>query len=348
MSALFPSAAVAAPASSILDSTVPAASFASFASVASADTASSFAAALGTLPPGVLMGFAIAIGLVVGSFLNVVVHRLPIMLERAWRADAAEAFGHAPASGELDAGEPANDLTHNQTNSSPDDGLPARYNLWLPRSACPHCGHVLRAWENIPVVSWLALRGRCSQCGTRVSVRYPVIELAGAACAAAALLAFGPTGKALAAFALCATLIATSAIDLEHQLLPDTITLPLIWAGLVVNLAGTFTDLHAAVMGAVAGYLALWCVYWLFRLLRGVEGMGHGDFKLLAALGAWLGWAALPQIVVIAAVTGAVVGLAATLSGRMRFEEPLPFGPYLAAGAVVTLFAGTPLYAVFV
>ncbi|WP_420800182.1 prepilin peptidase [Paraburkholderia tagetis] len=298
------------------------------------------------------MGFAIVIGLVVGSFLNVVVHRLPIMLERAWRADAAEAFGHAPTSGEFSGNDRANDGAGDGVNGSanhaPNDGLPARYNLWLPRSACPHCGHVLRAWENIPVVSWLALRGRCSKCGTRVSVRYPVIELAGAACAAAALLAFGPTGKALAAFALCATLIATSAIDLEHQLLPDAITLPLIWAGLLVNLAGTFADLHAAVMGAVAGYLALWCVYWLFRLLRGIEGMGHGDFKLLAALGAWLGWAALPQIVVIAAVTGAVIGLAATLSGRMRFEEPLPFGPYLAAGAVVTLFAGTPLYAVFV
>nr|WP_322062359.1 A24 family peptidase [Paraburkholderia sp. J63] len=290
-----------------------------------------------------LMGFAIVIGLVVGSFLNVVVHRLPIMLERAWRADAAEAFGHAPTSDERFT----DDIANVNENSNAHDGLPARYNLWLPRSACPHCGHVLRAWENIPVASWLMLRGRCSQCGTRVSVRYPLIELAGAACAASALLAFGPTGKALAAFALCATLIATSAIDLEHQLLPDAITLPLIWAGLLVNFAETFTDLHAAVIGAVAGYLALWSVYWLFRLLRGVEGMGHGDFKLLAALGAWLGWAALPQIVVIAAVTGAVVGLAATLSGRMRFEEPLPFGPYLAAGALVTLFAGTPIYAVF-
>jgi leader peptidase (prepilin peptidase) / N-methyltransferase len=299
--------------------------------LSSADPASSLAAALAALPPATLMGFAIVIGLVIGSFLNVVVHRLPIMLERAWRADAAEAFGHAPASGDL----------------FPNDGLPARYNLWLPRSACPHCGHVLRAWENVPLLSWLALRGRCSHCGARVSVRYPAIELASAACAAGALLAFGPTGKAIAAFALCATLIATSAIDLEHQLLPDAITLPLIWAGLLVNLAQTFTDLHAAVIGAVAGYLALWCVYWLFRLLRGVEGMGHGDFKLLAALGAWLGWTALPQIVVIAAVAGAAVGLAATLSGRMRFEEPLPFGPYLAAGALVTLFAGTPFYAVF-
>ncbi|QGZ62398.1 prepilin peptidase [Paraburkholderia acidisoli] len=296
--------------------------------LSASEASPTFAAVLGTLPFGVLMGFAIVIGLVIGSFLNVVVHRLPIMLERAWRADVAETLG-TPGP-----------LFEN-------DGLPARYNLSLPRSACPHCGHVLRAWENIPVFSWLALRGRCSQCHARVSVRYPLIELLGAACAAAALIAFGPSGKAVAAFALCAVLIAASAIDLEHQMLYDELTQPLLWAGLIVNFAGTFTGLHEAVIGAIAGYLALWCVYWLFRLLRGIEGMGHGDFKLLAALGAWLGWSALPQIVVIAAVAGAIVGVAATLSGRMRFEEPLPFGPYLAVGALVTLFAGTPLYGAF-
>jgi leader peptidase (prepilin peptidase) / N-methyltransferase len=280
------------------------------------------------LPAGVLMGFAIVIGLVIGSFLNVVIHRLPIMLERAWRADVAQVSGTPGPLFE-------------------DDGLPARYNLWLPRSACPHCGHVLRAWENVPVLSWIMLRGRCSNCHVRVSVRYPLIELFSAACAVGALLAFGPSGKALAAFGLCAALIAASAIDLEHQMLYDEITQPLLWAGLIVNFSGTFTDLREAVIGAIAGYLALWCIYWVFKLLRGIEGMGHGDFKLLAALGAWLGWSALPQIVVIAAVAGALVGVAATLSGRMRFEEPLPFGPYLAAGAFVTLFVGTPLYGVF-
>jgi leader peptidase (prepilin peptidase) / N-methyltransferase len=277
---------------------------------------------LGTLPPALTMGFAIVLGLIVGSFLNVVIHRLPVMMERAWRADAAEATGQLFT----------------------DDGLPERYNLWLPRSACPHCGHALSAWENIPVLSWLVLRGRCSHCHARVSVRYPLIELAGAVCAALALVVFGPSGKALAAFALSAALIAASAIDLEHQMLYDEITQPLLWGGLIVNLSGTFVSLHEAVIGAVAGYLALWCVYWLFRLVRGIDGMGQGDFKLLAALGAWLGWGALPQIVVIAAVAGAVVGVAATLTGRMRFEEPLPFGPYLAAGAFVTLFVGTPFY----
>ncbi|MEX3975111.1 A24 family peptidase [Paraburkholderia caribensis] len=279
-------------------------------------------AAFGTLPPGAQIAFVIAFGLVIGSFLNVVVHRLPIMLERAWRAEVSEATDHA----------------------FDEDGLPERYNLWLPRSACPHCGHVLRAWENIPVLSYLVLRGRCSHCKTRVSFRYPLLELSSAALALGALTSFGATGTALAAFALCATLLAMSAIDIDTHLLPDSMTLPLLWAGLIVNFNSVFASLHDAVIGAIAGYLALWCVHWVFKIVRGVEGMGYGDFKLLAALGAWLGWAALPQIILIAAVTGAVVGLVATWIGRMRFEEPLPFGPFLAAGGAVTLFVGTPLY----
>jgi len=278
--------------------------------------------AFSMLAPLAQIAFVIVFGLVIGSFLNVVVHRLPIMLERAWRTEVNEATGHA----------------------FEDDGLPERYNLWLPRSACPHCGHVLRAWENIPVFSYLVLRGRCSRCNARVSFRYPLLELASAAFALGALVTFGATGTALAAFGLCATLLAMSAIDIDTHLLPDSMTLPLLWAGLIVNFDAVFASLHDAVIGAIAGYLALWCVHWVFKLVRGVEGMGYGDFKLLAALGAWLGWAALPQIILIAAVTGAVVGLVATWIGRMRFEEPLPFGPFLAAGGAITLFLGTPLY----
>ncbi|WP_408477225.1 prepilin peptidase [Paraburkholderia megapolitana] len=274
------------------------------------------------LPVSVQIAFAVMFGLVIGSFLSVVAHRLPIMLERAWRNEVSDATGQPPD----------------------DDGLPVRYNLWLPRSACTHCGHTLRAWENIPVVSYVLLRGRCSQCGTHVSLRYPLLELASAACAVAALVSFGPTLMALAAFGLCAALLAMSVIDIDTHLLPDSITLPLLWAGLIVNFDGLFASLHDAVIGAIAGYLVLWCVHWVFRLVRGIEGMGYGDFKLLAALGAWLGWAALPQIVLVAAVAGAVVGLAATWRGRMRFEEPLPFGPFLAAGGALTLFIGTPLY----
>ncbi|KXU90515.1 peptidase A24 [Paraburkholderia monticola] len=284
--------------------------------------ASDLGLAFASLPVGVQIAFAIVFGLVIGSFLNVVAHRLPIMLERAWRAEISEATD-----------EP-----------QPEDGLPARYNLWVPRSACPHCGHVLSAWENLPVLSYLLLRGRCSACGTHISPRYPLLEIASGAFAAGSLIAFGPTLMALAAFGLCATLLAMSAIDIDTHLLPDSLTLPLLWAGLIVNFNGMFTNLHDAVLGAIFGYLVLWAVHWVFKLVRGIEGMGYGDFKLLAALGAWLGWPALPQIVLIAAVAGAVVGLAATWFGRMRFEEPLPFGPFLAAGGALTLFVGTPLY----
>ncbi|HWX11702.1 MAG TPA: A24 family peptidase [Trinickia sp.] len=288
-------------------------------------TASSIGIAFASLPTVWQFAFAIAFGLVIGSFLNVVAYRLPVMLERAWRIELSEA-----------AGDPGKD-----------DGLPARYNLCAPRSACPHCGHVLHVWENVPVLSYLLLRGRCSACRAPIGIRYPLVELASAALAALALFRFGPSGTAVAAFGLCAALLAMSAIDIETRLLPDSLTLPLLWAGLIVNFGDTFTGLRAAVAGAIVGYTFLWCVYWVFRFVRGIEGMGYGDFKLLAALGAWLGWAALPQVVLIAAVTGAVIGLAATWLGRMRFEEPLPFGPFLALGGAATLFFGTPLFHLF-
>ncbi|SMG01432.1 Leader peptidase (Prepilin peptidase) / N-methyltransferase [Burkholderia singularis] len=279
-------------------------------------------ATFAALPSGAQYAFAIVFGLVVGSFVNVVAHRLPIMMKRAWLAEIAEATGEPPAA----------------------DGLPPRYNLCVPRSACPSCGHVLRAWENIPLLSYIVLRGRCSRCQAAIGLRYPLVELAAAALAAAALALFGPSGAALAAFGLCTALLAMSAIDMQTGFLPDSLTLPLLWAGLCVNLWGTFTSLRAAVIGAIAGYLFLWCVLWLFKLLRGIEGIGYGDLKLLAALGAWLGWEALPQVVLIAAVAGATVGVVATWRGRMRFEEPLPFGPFLAVGGAATLFYGTPFY----
>ncbi|RQS70772.1 prepilin peptidase [Burkholderia sp. Bp8963] len=278
---------------------------------------------LAMLPPAAQYAFAAVFGLCIGSFVNVVVHRLPVMMERAWRTEVAEATG---------------------ASAEPDDGYPLRYDLWHPRSACPHCGHVLRSWENIPLVSYLLQRGRCRQCGHAIGIRYPLIELAGALLAAGSLAAFGPTFAALAAFGLCAALLAMSAIDIRTGYLPDSMTLPLLWAGLALNLGGTFTSLRAAVIGAMAGYLFLWSIYWLFKWLRGIEGIGFGDLKLLAALGAWMGWAALPQVVLFAAVTGAIVGLVATWRGRMRFEEPIPFGPFLAAGGAATLFFGTPFY----
>jgi leader peptidase (prepilin peptidase) / N-methyltransferase len=283
---------------------------------------SSFWIAFASMPAGAQYTFAIMLGLVIGSFLNVVAHRLPIMMERAWDAEMAASRGE------------------------PEAELP-RYNLWVPRSACPHCGHVLRTWDNLPVFSYLLLRGRCRDCHAPIGWQYPVLEIASALLAAAALAHFGPHMQALLAFALSATLLALSAIDMRTGLLPDAITLPLLWAALLANVLGiAWISLSDAVVGAILGYLFLWSVYWLFRLVRGIEGIGHGDLKLLAALGAWLGWQALPQIILIAAVTGAMLGLYAVLRGRMRFEEALPFGPFLAAGGLLTLLCGNFLYAI--
>jgi leader peptidase (prepilin peptidase)/N-methyltransferase len=270
------------------------------------------------LDPAAAIAVAGVVGLVVGSFLNVVIHRLPRMLERGWRAQCAELAGEAPAE------EPP-------------------YNLVVPRSACPSCGHRVSALENIPVVSWLALRGRCKGCGTAISARYPIVELLGAALAMLAVWHFGPTAKALAACALLWALVALTFIDADTQLLPDDLTLPLLWAGLAVNLGGLFVPLAEAVVGAIAGYLVLWSVYWLFKLIRGKEGMGYGDFKLLAALGAWLGWKALPGIVLLSSVAGAVIGIALMIVHRRDGGTPLPFGPYLAIAGAIALFLGEPL-----
>jgi len=268
--------------------------------------------------PGLIIGAALLVGLCVGSFLNVVVHRLPKMLERAWREDCLEHEG----------------------KDIPD--APA-YNLVVPRSACPSCGHRIAALENIPVISWLALRGRCRACGARISLRYPIVEIAGGLLAVAAIAAFGPTPKGLAACVLLWTLLALALIDADTQYLPDDLTLPLVWAGLIANLFGLFAPLASAVIGAVAGYLALWVVYWAFKLIRGKEGMGYGDFKLLAALGAWLGWKMLPLIILLSSVGGAVIGIALiAFRGRDR-TVPLPFGPYLALAGAIALFAGPSL-----
>jgi leader peptidase (prepilin peptidase)/N-methyltransferase len=274
------------------------------------------------LDPAAATAAAGVLGLLVGSFLNVVIHRLPKMLERGWQAQCAELRGEAVATR-------------------------PPYNLVVPRSACPACGHRIRALENIPVVSWLALRGRCSACGTRISARYPIVELIAGALGALAIARFGPTWQGLAACGLLWTLLALTFIDADTQLLPDDITLPLVWSGLVVNLFGLFVPLAEAVIGAVAGYLSLWIVYWAFKLIRGKEGMGYGDFKLLAALGAWLGWKLLPAIVLISSAVGAVIGIALILFQGRDHATPLPFGPYLAIAGAIALFAGPPLAALY-
>jgi leader peptidase (prepilin peptidase)/N-methyltransferase len=272
--------------------------------------------------PALAVGLALVLGLVIGSFLNVVILRVPRMMENEWNLQAAEVRG-----------EPAPEL-------SP-------FNLVRPRSHCPSCGHQITALENIPVLSWLILRGRCSGCGTRISARYPLVELATGLLAALAVWRFGPTAAGLGALALTFTLIALTFIDFDTQLLPDDITLSLLWLGLFFNLWGVFAPLQSAVIGAIAGYLLLWSVYWLFKLATGREGMGYGDFKLLAALGAWFGWQALPAIILLASVVGATVGIALIVFRRHGREVPIPFGPYLAGAGLLTLYFGKPLSAYF-
>ena len=258
---------------------------------------------------------AVVLGLLVGSFLNVVIHRLPRMLEREWQAQCAE------LRGEVTAAAPP-------------------YDLLRPRSACPHCGHVIRWYENIPLLSFALLKGRCSACGQPIGWRYPVVEAASGLLAGYAAWHFGPGAPALTAIVLVWALLALTVIDLTTHLLPDRITQPLLWAGLLVNWRGVFVPLEDALLGAVAGYLTLWLVYHAFRLTTGKEGMGHGDFKLLAALGAWLGWQMLPLVILASSLFGAVVGIALiALAGHDR-TRPIPFGPWLALGGVVALFWG--------
>jgi leader peptidase (prepilin peptidase)/N-methyltransferase len=264
------------------------------------------------------------IGLCVGSFLNVVIHRLPKMLERGWRAQCAEL-----------SGEPPPQLTP--------------YNLITPRSQCPACGYRIGALENIPVVSYLLLRGRCSACAAPISARYPIVELLTGALTVAAVLRFGVTPAAAAACVFLWSLVALTFIDFDTQLLPDSITLPLLWSGLLANVAGFVpgVSLRDAVIGAIAGYVALWTVYWLFKLIRGKEGMGYGDFKLLSALGAWLGWQMLPLIVLLSSFVGAIIGIALVVFKGRDHQVPLAFGPYLAIAGVIALFFGRSLISLY-
>jgi len=261
------------------------------------------------------------LGLVMGSFLNVLVHRLPRMLEQQWRQQCRELLHPAAAS------EPA----------------PARYDLALPPSHCPHCGHRLAWRENLPLLSYLRQRGRCRACGQAIGLRYPLLELLAAACGLLAVVAFGTSLTALAAMLLGWGLLALAAIDAEQQLLPDTLTLPLLWLGLLFNSSGLLVSPAAAIIGAVAGYLFLWLIYHGFRLFTGKEGLGRGDFKLLALLGAWLGWQALPAIVVLASLAGASVGLARVVLKRQQLHQAMPFGPFLALAGWLVLLLREPL-----
>ena len=261
-----------------------------------------------------------ALGLIVGSFLNVVILRLPKMMEQGWQRECCEVLDQpAPVQ------EPIS-LSH-------------------PGSHCPGCGAAIKPWQNIPVISWLVLRGRCARCGMGISVRYPAVELITGVLSGLAAWHFGFGIEALSALALIWMLVALTGIDIDTQLLPDSITLPLLWLGLAVNLFAVWTPLSSAVMGAMLGYGSLWSVYWIFKLVTGKEGMGYGDFKLLGALGAWFGWQAVPLMILLSSFVGAALGIAILLSKRQGRDTPMPFGPYLAGAGLLTLFFGDTLIA---
>ncbi|MDB5799316.1 MAG: prepilin peptidase [Rhodocyclales bacterium] len=281
------------------------------------------------------------LGLTVGSFLNVVIHRLPRMLEQSWKHEAVQLITeYLPAS-------PKDSVAAWWQNESgiSSTGNAERYNLATPRSSCPHCGHFITALENIPVLSYMALRGRCSHCKASISIRYPLVELLTGLLSGYAAWHFGYGVACLGALAFVWCTVALCFIDLDTMLLPDDITLPLLWLGLLFNLGGVFTSLPNAVIGAVAGYVTLWSVYWLFKLVTGKEGMGYGDFKLLAAIGAWLGWQVLPIVILLSSLVGAVVGISLMIFAKHGKETPIPFGPYLAAAGVLALFFGKQLCA---
>lgn len=266
--------------------------------------------------------FCAVLGLLVGSFLNVVIHRLPKMMEQEWQDNCLEFQGQE---------------------------VPERpkYNMLVPRSSCPMCGHNITTLENIPVISYLFLRGKCGGCKAPISMRYPLVELLTGGLAFAVAHQFGYTALTLFALLLVFALVALTFIDFDTQLLPDDITLPLLWLGLLVNLNTGFTDISSAVIGAMAGYLVLWSVYWLFKLVTGKEGMGYGDFKLLGAIGAWFGWQILPAVVLLSSVLGAVIGIGLIVFNNKDKQTAIPFGPFLAFGGIAALFYGQQLAAFY-
>jgi leader peptidase (prepilin peptidase)/N-methyltransferase len=268
--------------------------------------------------PAFFIAVSVIFGLMVGSFLNVVIHRLPKMMEREWHRNCQELKGE--------------EVT-----------MEAKYSLVAPRSACPNCGHKITALENIPVVSYVFLRGKCSGCKTPISARYPLIEALTGALAGLITWHFGYSSLTVAAWIFTFALIALTFIDFDTFLLPDDISLPLLWLGLLYNLNGGFTPIQSAVLGAMAGYLILWSIYWVFKLVTGKEGMGYGDFKLLAAIGAWFGWELLPAVILLSSLVGSIIGIGLIILAKRGRNVPVPFGPYLALGGIAALFWGPQL-----
>lgn len=281
------------------------------------------------LPPALVVGLALVFGLVIGSFLNVVIYRLPKQLEAGWKKDARDFLGLEPITAEAGT------------------GAEAVVNVAVPTSHCPQCGVAIKPWHNIPVISYLMLKGKCAECKAPISFQYPLVELATALITAFVVYHFGLSNQTSLVLLFSWGLIALTGIDFNHKLLPDNITLPLLWLGLLANTQAMFVKLPDAVIGAAAGYLSLWAIYWLFKLLTGKEGMGHGDFKLLAALGAWMGWQHLALIVLLASFVGAIVGILGILIlGRDR-RIPIAFGPYLAAAGWIALLWGDDIMSAY-
>lgn len=268
--------------------------------------------------PAYFIAVVTILGLMIGSFLNVVIYRLPEMMRRNWLQQCAELRGEPFKQG-------------------------SAFNLIVPRSACPQCGHQIAAWENIPVISYIMLRGHCSQCHVRIPLRYPFVEAVTGCLSGVVAWHYGYGLITLFVLIFVWALITLVVIDLNTQLLPDDITLPLLWLGLLINLNHVFTDSQSAIIGAVAGYLSLWSIYWCFKLVTGKEGMGYGDFKLLSAIGAWLGWNMLPLVILFSSLAGAIAGIGLIFAARLNKSIPIPFGPYLAAGALIALFWGEKL-----
>ena len=272
---------------------------------------------------GFFITLSTILGLLVGSFLNVVIYRVPVMMQNSWHRDCCDLL----------------EVENPKKQTTP-------FNLVTPGSRCQECGTPIRAWQNIPVVSYLLLRGRCAHCSTPISIRYPIIELVSGLMTGYLAFALGFGGATVAAMLFTWVLIALTMIDVDHQLLPDNMTLPLLWLGLALNsTANGITDLHSAVYGAIAGYLVLWTVFWLFKLVTGKEGMGFGDFKLLAALGAWMGWQSLPLIIILSSFVGAVIGIAGIMIMGRDKNIPIPFGPYLAIAGWIALLWGDQITA---
>ena len=288
--------------------------------------------------PKLLVSFCFVLGLFIGSFLNVVVYRLPLMMERTWKRECREFL-------QLDT-ETAPEVESAATPETKPE-QPEKFNLMVPRSACPSCGSMISAWQNIPVISWLLLRGKCGNCKHPISVEYPLVELLTAVLSAAVALKFGASIQLIFALFFTWALISLAMIDFHTTLLPDSITLPLLWSGLLISLVPVFVAAPDAIVGAAAGYLILWIVFQTFKLVTGKEGMGFGDFKLLAALGAWLGWAMLPLIILLSSLTGAIIGIMIMVLSRHQRSQPIAFGPYLAIAGWIALMWGNQIVSMY-